>query len=474
MAAQPFDFGMIGLGVMGRNLLLNMADHGFKVIGFDKDGQKTGALETAATPGTTVKGVNTLQEMIDNLSVPRRIMLLVPAGKPVDDVIESLLPLVQKGDIIIDGGNSHYTDTIRRVDYLQGKGLHFVGMGVSGGEQGARTGPSIMPGGDPEAYPHIQPMLEAVSAKVNGVPCVAHLGNGAAGHYVKMVHNGIEYAIMQIISECYDLLHRGAGLNNDELHQVFSNWNKGDLQSFLVEITADIFLQPDDKTSNRLVDMILDKAGAKGTGKWTSQDAMDLGVGIPAIDMAVTMRNISAIKEERVQAARLYPQASHTIDIPKEQFIQQVHDALFASVVLSYAQGLALLHKASGDLKMDIPLPEVVRVWRGGCIIRSVLLEPFGKAFKADAQLTNLLLNEEVAQLLQKHLPNFRTVVATAAQHGFAAGGLMSSLAYFDAYTTGQLPINLLQAQRDYFGAHTYQRIDTTGSFHTEWQKSNG
>jgi 6-phosphogluconate dehydrogenase len=264
MSAQQFDFGMIGLGVMGRNFLLNMADHGFKVIGFDKDNQKTSALESDATAGTTVKGVGSLQDMINQLAVPRKIMMLVPAGKPVDDVIESLLPLVQKGDIIIDGGNSHFTDTLRRVTYLQGKGIHFMGIGVSGGEQGARTGPSIMPGGDPEAYPHVRPMLEAVAAKVDAVPCVAHLGKGAAGHYVKMVHNGIEYAIMQLISESYDLLHRGLGLSNDELHTVFDSWNKGELRSFLIEITADIFLQPDDKTPNRLVDMILDKAPVNG------------------------------------------------------------------------------------------------------------------------------------------------------------------------------------------------------------------
>jgi 6-phosphogluconate dehydrogenase len=470
MSAQQFDFGMIGLGVMGRNFLLNMADHGFKVIGFDKDNQKTSALESSATAGTTVKGVGTLQDMVNQLGSPRKIMMLVPAGKPVDDVIESLLPLVQPGDIIIDGGNSHYTDTLRRVTYLQGKGIHFMGIGVSGGEQGARTGPSIMPGGDPEAYPHVRPMLEAVAAKVNNVPCVAHLGKGAAGHYVKMVHNGIEYAIMQLISESYDLLHRGLGLNNDELHTVFDTWNKGELRSFLIEITADIFLQPDDKSPNRLVDMILDKAGAKGTGKWTSQDAMDLGVPIPTIDMAVTMRNISALRAERVQAAALYPETASLISLPKEQFIQQVHDALLFATIISYAQGLALLHKASTDLDMQIPLPQVVSVWRGGCIIRSVLLEMFGKAFEANTQLSNLLLDNQVARYLQPKAQGLRAVTALAIQHSIPAGALMSALSYYDAYHSSQLPINLLQAQRDYFGAHTYQRIDQEGVFHTEWK----
>lgn len=462
---------MIGLGVMGRNLLLNMADHGFKVIGFDKDNQKTSAFEQAASAGTTVKGVGTLKAMTDELAVPRKIMMLVPAGKPVDDVIESLLPLVQQGDIIIDGGNSHYTDTLRRVQYLAAKGIHFMGVGVSGGEQGARTGPSIMPGGDGEAYPHVQPMLEAIAAKVNGEPCVAHLGKGAAGHYVKMVHNGIEYAIMQLISECYDLLHRGAGLNNDELHTVFDAWNKSELQSFLVEITAAIFLQPDDKTKNRLVDMILDKAGAKGTGKWTSQDAMEIGVPIPTIDMAVTMRNISSLKEERLKAASLYNTTFNKINTPKEQFIAQVKDALFFGVLISYAQGLAMLRKASTELDMQIPLPQVVRVWRGGCIIRSSLLDLFTTIYQQNPQLENLLLNEQVAKLLQAAAPNLRAVAGTAIRNNYAISGLLSALSYFDAYRSGQLPTNLIQAQRDFFGAHTYQRTDESGTFHTTWNQ---
>jgi 6-phosphogluconate dehydrogenase len=471
MSAQQFDFGMIGLGVMGRNFLLNMADHGFKVIGFDKDNQKTSALESDATAGTTVKGVGSLQDMINLLAVPRKIMMLVPAGKPVDDVIESLLPLVQKGDIIIDGGNSHFTDTLRRVTWLQGKGIHFMGIGVSGGEQGARTGPSIMPGGDPEAYPHVHPMLEAVAAKVDSIPCVAHLGKGAAGHYVKMVHNGIEYAIMQLISESYDLLHRGLGLSNDELHTVFDSWNKGDLRSFLIEITADIFLQPDDKTPNRLVDMILDKAGAKGTGKWTSQDAMDLGVPIPTIDMAVTMRNLSALKSERVQASALYPETTGLIGVPKQQFIQQVQDALLFATIISYAQGLAQLHKASTELDMQIPMPQVVSVWRGGCIIRSTLLGLFANAYNSNPQLSNLLLDTQVAKVLQSKAAGLRAVAAMAIQHSIPAGALMTALSYFDTYRSKQLPINLLQAQRDYFGAHTYQRTDQEGSFHTAWGK---
>ncbi|HVK49981.1 MAG TPA: NADP-dependent phosphogluconate dehydrogenase [Pseudobacter sp.] len=469
MAAQQFDFGMIGLGVMGRNLLLNMADHGFKVIGFDKDEQKTTAFEKAATSGTTVKGVSNLKAMTDGLSLPRRIMMLVPAGKPVDDVIESLLPLVQPGDIIIDGGNSHYTDTLRRVQYLSEKGIHFMGVGVSGGEQGARTGPSIMPGGDQEAYPHVQPMLEAISAKFKGEPCVAHLGKGAAGHYVKMVHNGIEYAIMQLISEAYDLLHRGAGLSNEELHQTFDSWNKGELQSFLVEITAAIFTQKDDKTPNFLVDMILDKAGAKGTGKWTSQDAMDIGVPIPTIDMAVTMRNISALKTERTNAAALFDKTVTAITTDKATFVKQVHDALFFGVLISYTQGLAMLHRASTELDMQIPMPNVVRVWRAGCIIRSTLLDLFTKIYDQNPQLENLLLDKQIAEMLKAKEAGMRAVAASAVTSRFAAGALLNALTYFDAYTSAQLPINLLQAQRDFFGAHTYQRVDEPGSFHTEW-----
>jgi 6-phosphogluconate dehydrogenase len=465
-----FDFGMIGLGVMGRNLLLNMADHGFSAIGFDKDAEKSVLLESSATKGTTVKGVNTLAEMIQKLKTPRKLMMLVPAGKPVDDVISDLLPLLEKGDIVIDGGNSHYTDTLRRLAYLKDKNIHFMGIGISGGEHGARTGPSIMPGGDPEAYSQVQPILEAVAAKVNGSACVAHLGKGAAGHYVKMVHNGIEYAIMQLISETYELLHQGIGLNNDELHKVYKNWNDGELQSFLVEITKDIFLKQDDKTSNRLVDMILDKAGSKGTGKWTSQDAMDLPVPVPVIDMAVSMRDLSSLKDERTQAAALYKSSAIAINVPNEVFVQQVEDALYFATIICYAQGLAMLHKASAELQMEIPMPEVVRIWRGGCIIRSSLLETFYKAYSANPDLPNLLLNADIAQLLQNKKQHMRTVVMNATQTGFPIAGLMTALSYFDAYRSEKLPVNLIQAQRDYFGAHTYQRTDMPGTFHTEWQ----
>lgn len=473
MANQLFDLGMIGLGVMGRNLLLNMADHGFKVIGYNKSQEKLDRLIADATPGTTVGGVTTLEGLIQQLEVPRRIMLLVPAGDPVDEVIESLLPLLEKNDIIIDGGNSHYTDTLRRNNYLKQKGFYFIGVGVSGGEEGARTGPSIMPGGDEVAYGFIQPLLEAVAAKVNNVPCVAYLGKHAAGHYVKMVHNGIEYGIMQLISEAYQLLGRGLGLTNDELSEVFDQWDKEDMTSYLIEITADIFLYEDDKTSNRLVDMILDKAGSKGTGKWTSQDAVDLPVPIPTIDMAVSMRNISSFKQERVEAARLYKTGDKAIEVEKESFIRQVHDALYFATLISYTQGLAMLQKASKQLNMGIPMPQVVKVWRGGCIIRSSLLDVFSEAFERDPLLPNLLLDKGIAEMLKSKEEGLRRVIVKAVENQYAVGAFMATISYYDAYRTANLPTNLIQAQRDYFGAHTYQRIDDpTGPFyHTEWMK---
>jgi 6-phosphogluconate dehydrogenase len=469
MENNLFDFGMIGLGTMGRNLLLNMADHGYKAIGFDLDPGKARLLEESATPGTTVRGVNSLVEMVNQLKAPRKIMMLVPAGKPVDDVIHSLQPLVSPGDIIIDGGNSHYTDTLRRVNEVRQKGFHFMGIGISGGEHGARTGPSIMPGGDPEAYEQVKPILEAVSAKVKGTACVAHLGKGAAGHYVKMVHNGIEYAIMQLISETYQLLHWGKGLTNDELHKIYKSWNEGELQSYLVEITRDIFLQPDDKTPNRLVDMILDKAGAKGTGKWTSQDSMDRGIPVPVIDIAVSLRDLSAAKEERQQASTLYKSGNMEIAVPDEVFISQLADALYFSMIICYAQGLALLHRASSELNMDIPLSEVVRIWRGGCIIRSALLDIFYQALSASPLLPNLLLDKEIASIVQAKKQPTVSVILHATQTGFPIAGFMNSLCYLEAYRSEFLPTNLIQAQRDYFGAHTYQRIDLPGSFHTEW-----
>ncbi|WP_290798919.1 NADP-dependent phosphogluconate dehydrogenase [Flavihumibacter sp. UBA7668] len=478
MDNQTFDFGMVGLGVMGRNLLLNVADHGFKAIGFDKDPKKTSDFEAAASAGTTVKGVNTLEEMVAQLAMPRRIMILVPAGKPVDDVIESLLPLVSKGDIIIDGGNTYYTDTLRRYEYLQPKGIHFIGIGVSGGEEGARFGPSMMPGGDESAWQQLKPVLTSIAAKVNGEACVDYMGKGAAGHFVKMVHNGIEYAIMQLICETYDLLHRGGKFSNEELHELFSNWNDGELKSYLIEITAAIFKQMDPETGKHLVDSILDKAGSKGTGKWTSQIAMDLGVAIPTIDMAVTMRTISALKSDRLAAEKLHREmqirltnaaSATSLSLDKKELAEDCRKALFAAIILSYVQGMSMLHTASKDLAMDIPLHNAVKVWRGGCIIRSTLLGTFYEAYQRNPAISNLLLDDAIAELVTQQIGSLRKAVSLAALNGFAAGGLMNALTYYDAFTTARLPLNLLQAQRDYFGAHTYERIDREGKFHTQW-----
>ncbi|MEO7800643.1 MAG: NADP-dependent phosphogluconate dehydrogenase [Ginsengibacter sp.] len=466
-----YDFGMIGLGTMGSNLLLNMADHGFKVIGYDKDPAKTRWFESSANKDTIVKGVNTLQDMVSQLQKPRKIMMLVPAGKIVDGVIAELTHLVEPGDIIIDGGNSHYVDTLARVTALKEKGLHFMGIGISGGEQGARLGPSIMPGGDQEAYSHVEPMLKAVAAKVNDRPCVAYLGNDAAGHYVKMVHNGIEYAIMQLISECYDMLKHGCGMNNQELHDVFKQWATGDLQSFLLEITADIFLKKDDKSNNDLIDMIFDRAGAKGTGKWTSQEGLDLPMPIPTIDAAVMMRNLSGLKEQRLEANNLYEKSFSNTGFNRDTFIPQLHDAFFVATIVAYAQGLAMLSVASITLNMQVPLTDVVNVWTGGCIIRSIMLPEFSKAFEQKNDLQNLLLDANIAGMIKPKLHALNQTVLDGFTGGFAPAAFSSVLVYLNAYSRKLLPVNLIQAQRDYFGAHTYERTDGPGIFHSEWQQ---
>jgi len=470
MNSNLFDFGMIGLGTMGCNLLLNMADNHFAVVGFDINRSKAEDFEASANPGTVVKGVFELSSMVQQLKKPRKMMMLVPAGKPVDDVINSLLPLLEKEDIVIDGGNSHFTDTLTRIRFLQEKGIHFMGIGISGGEMGARTGPSIMPGGDQTAWQQVKPILEAVSAKVNGDACVAYMGKWAAGHYVKMVHNGIEYALMQLISEVYDILKRGAGLSNDELHDVFKKWNEGDMQSFLLEITADIFTHKDADTGKAMVDIILDKAGSKGTGKWTSQNAMDLALPIPTIDMAVAMRDISVYKDEREKAAQLYGYKTARTIKNKDKFLGELHDALYFATIICYAQGFALLHKASTELDMDVPLPDVVRIWRGGCIIRSALLENFYAVYRKDRGLPNLLLNKKIGRLLKSREKKLRSVIRQVAPLRIPIAGFTSALAYFDAYCSNQLPTNLIQAQRDFFGAHMYQRVDKEGMFHNEWQ----
>jgi 6-phosphogluconate dehydrogenase len=468
-----FDFGMIGIGVMGSNLLLNMADHGYAVIGFDLKQERADKLVEAAKPGTTVKGTIDIKEMVSALKKPRKIMMLVPAGKPVDDVIENLLPYLEKGDIVIYGGNSYFKDTLKRISYLQPKEIHFFGMGVSGGEAGARYGPSMMPGGDKEAYQYLQPILEAIAAKSGEVPCVAYMGNNAAGHYVKMVHNGIEYAMMQMISEVYDLLHRAGNMENKDLHQLFLKWNEGELHSFLIEITAEVFKTGDAETSSPndfLVDKILDQAGSKGTGKWTSQEAMDLPVSIPTIDMAVAMRDLSVYKDQRTKAAQIFKPTIGKIELT-EQFLAELEEALAFCFTIAYAQGLSMLAKASDQWEMSIPLPSVIQVWKAGCIIRSALLGNFTDAYTKDSKLSNLLLDADIAVLLKNRETSIRNIIAAAVQAKIPVAGMGSALAYYDAYLSERLPVNLIQAQRDFFGAHTYKRIDKEGVFHTEWQQ---
>ncbi|MBX5439387.1 MAG: NADP-dependent phosphogluconate dehydrogenase [Thermoflavifilum sp.] len=463
---------MIGLGTMGRNLLLNLADHGYHVLGFDQDPTKVQLLNNSSSAAGSVKGVGDVQEMIRLLETPRKIMMLVPAGKPVDAVTDELLPLLAPGDILIDGGNSFYCDTQRRIEKCAAQQIHFMGIGISGGEKGARYGPSIMPGGDEAAYEALKPMLEAVAAKVNGSPCVAYLGKGAAGHFVKMVHNGIEYAIMQMISETYWIFRDALKLQPEALHEIYHRWNQGPMQSFLLEITAKIFQQKDSFSDHWLIDMIDDHAEAKGTGKWTSQQAMDLHVPVNVIDTAVAMRDLSGFAEERKRAAGLYhPDRRRLSD--SSLVAEHLHDALYFGTIVCYAQGLAMLHRGSHELDMQIPLYEVVRIWRGGCIIRSALLDRFYTIYQQDPELPNLLLHPEIADLLMKLEHNTRQILSIALLGGYTLPGLVSALSYFDAYRSERLPANLIQAQRDFFGAHTYRRIDREGIFHTEWEDAN-
>ena len=468
MKYSDYDFGLVGLGVMGRNFILNVADHDFKAFGYDLDPEKVDALKTEGGNLERVNASSSIETFVAALAQPRKIMLLVPAGKIVDVVIENLLPFLDKDDLIIDGGNSFFTDTDRREAYLKEKGIHFFGSGVSGGAEGARKGPSIMPGGNKEAYSHVQPIFEAVAAKFKGAPCVAYLGPKSAGNYVKMVHNGIEYGLMQLTSEIYDLLRKSCQLSNDELHTVFDTWNKGRLQSFLVEITAQIFTQKDDKGDGYLVDKILDKAKQKGTGKWTSQNAMDLGIPVPSIDIAVSMREISALKDERMLADKLYDRPAPA-KIEKEAIIKMAEEALYFAFITTYAQGLHQLADASKEYKYDLDLSVIAKIWRAGCIIRAGLLEDISAAYVADKKLPNLLLAPSFVPKVQKAVPATRDLVAYATKSGIPVPGLANSLLYFDAYTSSHLPLNLIQAQRDNFGSHTYERTDMEGIFHTEW-----
>ncbi len=462
---MTYDFGLVGLGVMGRNFILNVADHGFSAFGLDNDPEKLAALKSEGA-GKVVSGTTDKSEFISSLNSPRKIMLLVPAGKVVDAVIEDLLPHLSEGDLIIDGGNSFYEDTDRRYNTLKSKGIHFMGSGVSGGAKGARFGPSMMPGGSTESYELVKPIFEAAAAKVNGEPCVAFMGNGSAGNYVKMVHNGIEYAMMQLIAEVYDLMRTGLGKSNAELHEIFEQWNKGRLQSFLVEITAEIFTKKDEAGPGDLIDKILDKAKQKGTGKWTSQNAMDLGTAVPSIDAAVTMRGLSALKSDRVKAQEIYGNKGKSGGLLN---VDQIESALYVSFIVAYAQGMAQLAAASEEYGYELDLATISRIWRGGCIIRSAILEDMMNAYKSTPDLSNLLLDEDFASGVKGGLEDFKEVVAYAITHNIPVMGLGTSLHYLQSFTTERLPLNLIQAQRDHFGSHTYERVDKDGIFHTEW-----
>jgi 6-phosphogluconate dehydrogenase len=464
------DTGMIGLGVMGRNLALNMADHGFSVAGYNRHLDKVTLLEQEAE-GRKVVGVKSEAELVKAVRVPRAIMMMVPAGKAVDEVIRDLLPHLEQGDLIIDGGNSHYKDTDIRSGALADKGMHFLGVGISGGEKGARFGPSMMPGGTKEAYERVRPIFEAVAAKVDGDPCVTYLGPRSAGHYVKVVHNGIEYGLMQLISETYHLMKKLLGLSDDELHDIYYEWNKGELESFLLDITYQIFHYVDEKKGQRLIDEILDEAKQKGTGKWTSQDAMDLQVPVPTIDMAVAMRDLSGYKSEREEASKSLSGPPLKFEGDKNAFIQQLRNALFFGMITTYSQGMVLLKRASQEYSYGLQLHEVARIWRGGCIIRASLLEDIRQALKSQPDLPNLMLDAKLSQMLMQRQGDLRKVVQVAVESGIPVPGLTASLAYFDGYRSGWLPANLIQAQRDYFGSHTYQRIDEMGTFHTQWDE---
>ncbi|MFP3793354.1 NADP-dependent phosphogluconate dehydrogenase [Bacillus subtilis] len=463
--------GVIGLAVMGKNLALNIESRGFSVSVYNRSSSKTEEFLQEAK-GKNVVGTYSIEEFVQSLETPRKILLMVKAGTATDATIQSLLPHLEKDDILIDGGNTYYKDTQRRNKELAESGIHFIGTGVSGGEEGALKGPSIMPGGQKEAHELVKPILEAISAKVDGEPCTTYIGPDGAGHYVKMVHNGIEYGDMQLISESYFILKQVLGLSADKLHEVFAEWNKGELDSYLIEITADIFTKKDEETGKPLVDVILDKAGQKGTGKWTSQSALDLGVPLPIITESVFARFISAMKEERVKASGLLsgPEVKPVTE-NKEELIEAVRKALFMSKICSYAQGFAQMKAASEEYNWDLKYGEIAMIFRGGCIIRAAFLQKIKEAYDREPELDNLLLDSYFKNIVESYQGALRQVISLAVAQGVPVPSFSSALAYYDSYRTAVLPANLIQAQRDYFGAHTYERTDKEGIFHTEWMK---
>ncbi len=463
------DFGLIGLAVMGQNLVLNVESRGFQVSVYNRTTATTDEF-IAAHPGKKLVGAKTLEEFVQSLATPRKIQIMVKAGGPVDAVIEQLIPLLDQGDIIIDGGNSLYTDTERRDAYLSEKGLRFIGAGVSGGEEGARKGPSIMPGGPLSTWDVMKPIFESISAKVDGEPCVTHIGPGGAGHYVKMIHNGIEYGDMQMICEAYNIF-KAAGFTAAELGQVFTDWNNGDLESYLIQITAEIFKQNDPETGKALVDVILDTAGQKGTGKWTIMNAVENAVVISTINAAVEARILSSMKEKRVAASAELQGPVANITGDKAELVKKVHDALFASKIISYAQGLDLIKTMGAEKNWNLDLGKIAAIWRGGCIIRARFLNDITDAYRSNPELSNLMLAPFFKNLLNEFQQNWREIVALATINGIPVPAFSASLGYYDSYRSAVLPANLLQAQRDFFGAHTYERTDKPRGefFHTNW-----
>ncbi|WP_374086307.1 decarboxylating NADP(+)-dependent phosphogluconate dehydrogenase [Methylomicrobium lacus] len=469
------NIGLIGLAVMGQNLVLNMNDHGFKVAVYNRTTSTVDEFLAGPAKGTQVVGTHSLEALVDSLETPRIVMLMVKAGDVVDQYIEKLLPLLAPGDIIVDGGNSLFTDTNRRTQYLAEKGLNFIGTGVSGGEEGARNGPSIMPGGNKAAWAAVKPIFQAISAKVGGEPCCEWVGDNGAGHYVKMVHNGIEYGDMQLICEAYQLLSEGLGLSADELHEIFAEWNRGELSSYLIEITANI-LAYKDADGQPLLEKILDTAGQKGTGKWTGINALDLGIPLTLIGESVFARCLSAQKDERVKAAKILPKQPSQFSGDKQAMIAAVRDALYAAKIISYAQGFRLMREASKEYKLALNYGEIALMWRGGCIIRSQFLNDIKQAYNKNPDLENLLLDDFFTAEMKKAEAGWRKAVILGIELGIPTPAFSSALAYFDGYRTERLPANLLQAQRDYFGAHTYERVDQPRGqfFHTDWTGQGG
>jgi 6-phosphogluconate dehydrogenase len=470
MAKQQI--GVIGLAVMGKNIAWNIESRGYSVSVYNRSAEKTNEM-VEESKGKQIVPTFELEEFVQSLETPRKILMMVKAGNATDATIEQLKPLLDRGDILIDGGNTFFKDTIRRNQELSDLGIHFIGTGVSGGEEGALTGPSIMPGGQKDAYDLVAPIFKDIAAKVDGEACTTYIGSDGAGHYVKMVHNGIEYGDMQLISEAYFILRNVLGMNADELHETFAEWNKGELDSYLIEITADIFTKKDTETGKPMVDVILDKAGQKGTGKWTSQSALDLGVPLPIITESVFARFLSALKDERVQASKVISGPESTpFTGEKEALVEAIRKALYMSKICSYAQGFAQMRAASDEYNWDLKYGEIAMIFRGGCIIRAQFLQKIKEAYDRDPKLANLLLDDYFKSVVVEYQKSLREVVVTAVQAGLPIPGFTAALSYFDSYRTEVLPAHLIQAQRDYFGAHTYERVDKEGVFHTQWMEN--